>query len=223
MRRSLTTVSDDMSDKFRIFCRASGVWYVEEKATKAQRSLRTRDQTEAKRLLQAKNEAHRQPAINVQIARAYLNASDPKLVSRTWQEVMDTLVRFKRDETFRRWSVAIKDKNYDCIRQVSLLETRSDHFLQVLEDGKVSTNVYLRRIHNFALAMDWLLRPVIPKANWPIVSHGVKRAITLDEHHRFVGREQNPERRAFYWLCWYLGGSQKDIAELIAEDVDWAG
>jgi hypothetical protein len=70
MRRSLTTVSDDMTEKFRIFCRASGVWYIEEKATKEQHSLRTRDQAEAKRLVEAKSEAHRQPAINVQIARS---------------------------------------------------------------------------------------------------------------------------------------------------------
>ncbi|MGD0351087.1 MAG: hypothetical protein ABSB84_12360 [Verrucomicrobiota bacterium] len=68
-----------MTDKFRIFRRASGVWYIEDRETRFQQSLRTRDETEAKRLLQAKNEAHRQPAINVQIARAYLTASDPKL------------------------------------------------------------------------------------------------------------------------------------------------
>jgi integrase len=36
-----------------------------------------------------------------------------------------------------------------------------------------------------------------------------------------VAREGNPERRAFYELCWHLGGSQMDIAELNGEDVDW--
>jgi len=62
-------VSDDMTEKFRIFCRASGVWYLEDKETRHQESLRTRDGDEAKRFLQAKNEAHRVPAINLQIAR----------------------------------------------------------------------------------------------------------------------------------------------------------
>ena len=47
-------MSDDMSEKFRAFRRASGVWYLEEKETKHQESLRTRDKTEATRLLQAR-------------------------------------------------------------------------------------------------------------------------------------------------------------------------
>jgi hypothetical protein len=42
-----------------------------------QESLRTRDRAEAKRLFAAYNEAHEQPAINLQIARAYLTATDP--------------------------------------------------------------------------------------------------------------------------------------------------
>lgn len=64
-------MSDDMTDKFRIFRRASGVWYIEDKETNHQQSLLTRDTTEAKRLLLAKNEAHRQPAINVQTGRTH--------------------------------------------------------------------------------------------------------------------------------------------------------
>lgn len=214
-------MSDDMTDKFRIFCRASGVWYIEDSKSKEQHSLRTRDETEAKRLLQARNEAHRQPGINLQIARAYLTACDPKLVTRTWQEVMEAMVSLRKGENLRRWAVAIKDKNFDRLRQLPLMETRADHFLKVLGDGKVSSNIYLRRLHNFALAMDWLLKPVIPKAQWPKVTHKSKDAITLEQHERVLAREKNPERRAFYQLCWHLGGSQMDVANLTAEDVDW--
>jgi integrase len=32
----------------------------------------------------------------------------------------------------------------------------------------------------------------------------------------------NPERKALYQLCWHLGASQGDIANLKAKDVDWA-
>jgi integrase len=35
-------------------------------------------------------------------------------------------------------------------------------------------------------------------------------------------REGNPERRDFYELCWFFGGSQSDIASLRAEDLDYA-
>ena len=210
-----------MTDKFRLFRRASGLWYIEDRQAKTQQSLRTRDETEAHRLLHARNEAHRQPAINIQIARAYLNASDPKLVSRTWQEVMESLVSLKQGTNRSRWERAIDDKNFDSLRQLPIIETRAEHFLKVLTQAKVSSNVYLRRIHNHALAMDWLFKSVIPKATWPKVIFKSKRAITADEHKCVIKREKNPERQAFYQLCWHLGGSQMDIANLTAEDVDW--
>jgi integrase len=221
IRHSLINMSDDMTEKFRLFRRASGVWYIEDKETREQESLRIRDAAEARRLFHAKNEAYCQPAINVQIARAYLTASDPMLVTRTWQDVMESLIKQKKGTNHLRWKRAINDKSFESIRQLPLIETRSDHFLNVLEKGKVSSNVYLRRIHNFALAMDWLLKPVIPKATWPKVSFKVKRAITADEHRRITERERNPERRALYNLCWHLGGSQMDVANLTAEDIDW--
>ena len=57
-------MSDDMNEKYRLFRRASGVWYIEDKESRDQESLRTRDAKEAKRLFNAKNEAQHQPAIN---------------------------------------------------------------------------------------------------------------------------------------------------------------
>lgn len=102
-----------------------------------------------------------------------------------------------------------------------LAETRAEHFLNALHEGTVATNVFLRRLHNFALDMNWLFGPVIPKRQWPVVKYKEKRAITADEHQRIVERETNPERRLFYELCWHLGGSQTDMALLRAENVDW--
>lgn len=46
-----------------------------------------------------------------------------------------------------------------------------------------------------------------------------KASITHEEHQLIVGREKNPERRNFYELCWYLGGSKTDVAKLKAGDV----
>jgi integrase len=63
---------------------------------------------------------------------------------------------------------------------------------------------------------------VLPKKQWPTVVYGPKRAITHEEHLTIVAREQNLERRAYYELCWHLGGSQGDLASLSAEDVDWS-
>ena len=62
---------------------------------------------------------------------------------------------------------------------------------------------------------------MIPRKQWPAIEFGEKRAITHDEHCRIVSLENNPERRAFYELCWHLGGSQMDVVTLLAEDIDW--
>jgi integrase len=61
----------------------------------------------------------------------------------------------------------------------------------------------------------------MPKRQWPLVRFKDKRAITWEEHCKVVDREQNPERKAFYQLAWYVGASQSDLAHLQAEDVDW--
>jgi hypothetical protein len=197
------------------------VYWIQDNETRKQETLRTKDRTEAERLLNAKNEAHRQPIINLQIARAYLMVGDPKAAQRTWREVMGEIVKLKHGETERRWLVAVKDKALEGIQNLPLLETRAEHFLRAMEKGKVSTNIYLRRIHNFALGMNWLPVPVIPKRMWPDFKFKDKRAITLDEHKAIVGREMNTERRAFYQLAWHIGASQSDIAFLEAENVDW--
>ena len=102
-----------------------------------------------------------------------------------------------------------------------MAETRPEHFDRALADGKVSTNVYLRRIHNHALGMEWLLKSVIPRLQWPKPVFKAKRAITAEEHAAIVAREQNAERRDFYELLWHTGASQTDAACLLAEDVDW--
>jgi integrase len=169
----------------------------------------------------AMNEIERQPCISLGLARVYLNATDPKLATRTWQEVMEYIVAKKTDETRRRWETAIKDKNFDCIRNLRVAETRPEHFDRVLADGKVSTNVYLRRIHNHALGMEWLLKSVIPRLQWPKPVFKAKRAITAEEHAVIIQREQNVERRDFYELLWHTGAAQSDGACLRVEDINW--
>jgi hypothetical protein len=144
-----------------------------------------------------------------------------QIATRDWQFVMDELVKLKTDQTQHRRLTAIKDKAFDGIRHLPLLETRPEHFLRVLEAGKVSTNVYLRRIHNFALDMTWLPWPVLAKKRWPAVEFKEKRGITLADHLAIVAREQNPEQKAFCKLARHLGASQSDLAFLGAENVDW--
>jgi integrase len=209
-----------MKPRFIMF-RRSGVYYSEDTVTRKQHSLRTKDESEAQTLLNAKNESFRQPVLNRQIARTYLTATDPETAKRTWQTPMDEMTKTKIGSTRIRHERAMKDPAFDLIRNLPILETQSAHFLKVLETGTVATNVFLRRIHNFALDMNWLHWPILPKKQWPKVRFKEKRAVTFAEHQAIVASEQNAERRAFYECCWHIGGAQSDISALSAEDIDW--
>jgi integrase len=209
-----------MKPRFILF-RRGNVYYSEDMVSGKQHSLRTKDENEALTLLHSKNEAHRQPGLNLQIARTCLTATDPKVAKRTWQTPMDEMTRTKTGSTLIRYQRAIQDEAFDLIRGLPILETQSAQFLKVLKTGSVATNVFLRRIHNFALDMNWLPWPVLSKRQWPKVRFKEKRAVTLDEHRAIVAREQNTERRAFYECCWHIGGAQSDIAGLNADDIDW--
>jgi DNA-binding CsgD family transcriptional regulator/integrase len=134
---------------------------------------------------------------------------------------MDSMLGRKNGSTKARCERAFKSEPFDHIRDLVVGSTTSDHLEKVLNEGGVSANVYLRRLHNYALDMNWLLAPVIAKRAWPRVHHATKRAITLDEHERIIERETNTERKAYYELCWHLGGAQTDMANIRAEDIDW--
>ena len=151
----------------------------------------------------------------------YLAAADPAASSRTWQEVFAAIVATKTGSTRERWVGAVNQAPFDRIRQRTLANTRAEHFLQVIQSGTVATNVFLRRAHNFAVDMGWLVSPILLKRQWPPVQFKPRRAITRQEHDRIIAAEKNPQLNAFYRLCWHLGGSQSDMAMLTAEDVNW--
>lgn len=216
----LTMQRIPMKVRFTLFRRGQ-VYYAQDTTTGQQTSLRTKDEGEAQALLHSKNEAHRQPVLNLQIARTYLTASDPEIAKRTWQVVMDEIGKTKHGPTKHRHDTAMRDKAFDSIRTMPLLETQAHHFLHVLSSGTVSTNMFLVRLHNFALQMNWLPWPILAKKRWPKLTFHSKRAITWEEHQRILAHESNPEKRAYFECCWHLGGAQTDIACLTSENIDW--
>src|ERR1700690_4292289 len=124
-----------MNTKYTLF-RRGGIYYSQDAATGQQKSLRTRDQTEALQLLNARNEAHRQPILNLHLARAYLTASDPAFVERTWQTVMEQLQARGKDSSRERYETVFKSPSFDALRHKQLLESTADDFLAVFKDGK---------------------------------------------------------------------------------------
>jgi integrase len=212
-----------MNARYRLIYRGvrGGMFYCVDKNTGKRQSLGTRDEDEAKQLVEARNNSERQPVLNLQIAKAYLAGSDNGMTTRTWQNAIDALMNTKQGANQHRWKTAAKDKALAALLPQVIIETKGETILKVLQMGTVSTNVYLRRLHNFCVDMNWLPWPLVPKRQWPAVEFKEKRSITLAEHLAIVEREHNPERRAFYKLAWHLGASQTDLAELNAEDVDW--
>ena len=212
-----------MKTRYRLIRRGlrGGAFYCVDTTTGKRTSLRTGSEEEARQVIEAKNQALRQPVLNLQIAKAYLAGTDNGVATRTWQHALDALIAMKKGNNQLRWRTAAKDKAFVPLLGRVLIETQGDLLLQVLQHGKVSTNVYLRRLHNFCADMGWLPWPLVPKRQWPAVTFKEKRAITLEEHRRIIAAEVNPERKALYQLCWHLGASQGDIASLKGEDVDW--
>jgi len=212
-----------MKPRYRLIRRGirSGAFYCVDSHTGKRTSLGKIDADGAKQIVLAKNQALRQPTLNLQIAKAYLAGSDNGVNTRTWRHAIETVIETKLEANKERWQRVIKDPALIPLLPLVIIETRAEALLTSLRAGTVSTNVFLRRLHNFCVDMNWLPWPLIPKRQWPVVRFKDKRAITAEEHGRIVDRENNLERKAFYQLAWHVGASQTDLANLHAEDVDW--
>ena len=211
-----------MKRRFILYRRQrGGLFYLEDTQSKKQESLHTRNRADAVSVLNARNESTRQPQLNLQIAKAYLSGTDSSVNTRTWQSAIESLTNSKSGANQHRWRIAARDKAFAPLLPRVIIETPGELLLNVMQAGTVSTNVYLRRLHNFCVDMNWLPWPLVPKRQWPAVKFKETRASTVAEHQQIVAAEGNPERKALYQLCWHLGASQGDIANLKGEDVDW--
>ena len=197
------------------------MFYCVDKTTGKRTSLKTSNRDEAEQIVEARNNSVRQPILNLQIAKAYLAGTDNGIATRTWQQALESLTGTKQGANQQRWRTVAKDKALALVLPRVIIETQGELLLKAMQAGTVSTNVFLRRLHNFCVDMNWLPYPLIPKRQWPAVKYKEKRAITLEEHQRIITAEVNPERKRLYQLCWHLGASQGDIAALKGEDVDW--
>lgn len=155
-----------MKLRFTLFRRGRS-YYSQDRTSGQRSSLHTTAPDETSTILAAKNEAHRQPILNLHLARTYLSVTDPEISRRTWQAVMDEMAKTKRGVTLHRHLSAMKAAAFDLIRALPVPETQAIHFMPVLESGGVATNVFLRRLHNFALGINWLPWPILPKKLWP--------------------------------------------------------
>ena len=215
-----------MQDKYRLYRRSNrsqGTFYAQNCDTGAPESLGTKNRAEAKRLLQAKNEAHAQPTLSRELAKVYLQAQDPRFGKRTWGDVARLIDGTYEGNTKERFQKFLRSTPVHRLMNLRLVETSSSDFLEVFTHPKagVSTNVQLRILHNRALDLEWILRPILSRKAWPKIRYGHRHGITLEQHQAVLKMTPNEEYRVFFELLWHTGGSQTDIANLRAEDIDW--
>jgi hypothetical protein len=79
------------------------MFYLVDSVTNLRESLETTDRDAAEQILSARRQAQKQPSINLQIARAYLAATDEKVTRRTWQEVMGEMAKLVVDGFHSLW------------------------------------------------------------------------------------------------------------------------
>jgi integrase len=209
-----------MKTKYTLFRRGE-VYYSQDSATGKQTSLRTKDETEARSLLNARNEAQRQPVLNLHLARAYLTASDPAFVERTWETVMMQLQARGKESSRERFATAFKSPALDGLRHKKLLETTADDFFAVFKDAKPSTICFLKRLHHLALSAGWIALPIVAPNLWPKYKPKDRRGITQEEHQTLLASEKKAEWKLYLELLWETGAAQADAAHFKAEDVDW--
>ncbi len=212
-----------MQDKFYLYRRPNGMFYAEESGNRRRESLKTRDEAEARRLITAKNQASSQTSFNIEIARVYLKAHDPDLNFRTWTTVSEVVEREYEGSSKTRWEYFINSEPMSLIRNKILTQTTSTDLLAVLNHTKagVSTNGFLRTLHNRAIDLAWLFHPILPKKMWPKIRYGRRRGITWEEHQKILAVATSEDLRLFFELLWETGGAQGDIAALKADNIDW--
>jgi hypothetical protein len=104
-------VEKNVQLKYRLFRRRNGVFYWQENVSSKQGTLRTTESREAERLLNAMNESYREPTLNLNLARAYLAAHDPKMATRPWQAVMNEMATHGIPSTQARCARAFRSKS----------------------------------------------------------------------------------------------------------------
>lgn len=208
-----------MKNRSTMFPRGA-VFYWEDQTTGQQKSMRTRDEAEARKIVQAKNEAVAQPLMNLVMAKTYLSAKDPKLVTRTWADVMNRFCDRSNPKTCMRHERVVRTKPMLFLKDKLLVETTTNDFFEALKLGTNSTIAFLQTMHNDALGMGWIPAPILPRKMWPKMRKKEKRAITEAEHIILMAAVDD-EWRLYFQLLWFIGAAQTDAANLTDANIDW--
>ncbi len=202
-----------MKTRFNLFRRA-GVFYTEDTQTGKQTSLRTRDETEAKSLLNARNEAQRQPVLNLHLA-TLPTSTRPATMYLSGTAGRPSWINCRRAAGMaaaQSVTPAVSGRSVltPCATKMAGSVTNADDFFAVFKDGKVSIVYFLKRLHNFALSLGWIALPVVAPYLWPKYEAKERRGITPDEQQNILAIEKKAEWKLFLELLWETGAAQGD-------------
>jgi integrase len=209
-----------MQTRFTLF-RRGAVFYCEDRSSGQQKSLRTKNENEARKLVQARNDAASQPLLNLFLAKTYLAAVDPKLVLRTWDDALRRFCDRENPATRMRHERVARTRPMQYLKNKRLIETTADDILHAIGIGPKSTIIFLRTVHDDALGMNWLPAPILAPKLWPKMHKKKKRAITLAEHETLCGAVGDQEWGLYLQLLWHIGASQTDAANLTSANINW--
>src|ERR1700744_2223104 len=122
-----------MQERFRMFRRSGGNFYSRDKITGRSESLGTSDRTQAKQLLAARTQAAAKPQLNRTLAKAYLSAKSPDLLTRTWADVMEHYSITGVESTRKRKATAFRSRPFAHLRGITLLDTEAAQLRAVRE------------------------------------------------------------------------------------------
>jgi hypothetical protein len=129
--------------RYRKFQRAWGMYYAFDTVTGNSVSLKTKDKAQANHLVVAMNQAGQQAAMNLSLAKVYLRHSDPEVANRTWQHVVDEIIKTKAGENQIRWQVMAKSKHFEPLLNRLLIETQGNIYFTFCSATKFpSTSIY---------------------------------------------------------------------------------
>ncbi len=127
-----------MKTRFRLIYRGErgNQFYCVDSETGRRFSLKTKDRDVAEQIILAKNQSLRQPALNLQIAKAYLAGTDNGVATRTWHDALARLISTKHDAHQDRWRIVARDKALAPLLPRIIIETPGEALLNVLQAGK---------------------------------------------------------------------------------------
>ena len=90
--------------------RGNGIFYCVDSKSGKRTSLEKVTKEEGRQIVDAKNQAERQPMLNLQLAKAYLAGTNAEMPKRTWQHALQVLTETKRGANKERWKRVAKDR-----------------------------------------------------------------------------------------------------------------